>query len=296
MKLPFALPPLDEGDPSPAWTDTGFRVGENSTPVLKYSDSQSGWTDDLTCFHENVAGSNHWIDEVSRQYAAEQLKKHFRQPQNRVILEIGCSSGDMLRLMRKKFPDALIIGSDCISGPLENLAKEFPDTPMMQFDLLKCPLPNASVDAVVFLNVLEHIEDDAAALHQIQRILKPGGVLVLEVPAGPSLYDVYDKTLMHYRRYSLSGLSEIVQEAGFRIARRSHLGFLVFPGFWLVKKRNSRLLDRSLIDTQNIVKRNILKTKNNRILRFLMSLEMAFGKVLQYPVGIRCVMTCLKPE
>lgn len=296
MKLPFALPPVDEGGPSPLWTEKGFRVGKDWAPVLRYSHNESGWTDDLTRFHENVAGSNHWIDKASRDYAARQLKEQLRQTENRVILEIGSSSGEMLRLMRKKFRDALIIGSDCISGPLEHLAKEFPDTPMMQFDLLKCPLPNASVDAAVLLNVLEHIEEDAAALHQIQRILKPAGVLVLEVPARPNLYDVYDKMLRHYRRYSLSGLSEIVHKAGFKIARRSHLGFLVFPGFWLVKKRDRRLLDRNQTEFQNVVKRNISKTQNNKMLGFLMSLELAFGRVCHYPVGIRCVMTCLKPE
>ncbi len=295
MKLPFVLPPRKRGEEAPVWVEGGFRIGENWTPVLRYSDSHLGWTDDLTRFHENIAGSNHWIDKSSRQYAAEQIKKHLRQTSNKVILEIGSSSGEMLRLMRKEFSDSLVIGSDCISDPLEHLAKEFPDTPMIQFDLLRCPLPGASVDAVVLLNVLEHIEGDVAGLGQILRILKPGGVLVLEVPSGPSLYDIYDKTLMHYRRYSLSGLSLIVQEAGFEIARRSHLGFLVFPGFWLVKKRNRRFLARNKIEFQNVVKKNISKTRHNGFLGSLMSLELFFGRVCRYPVGIRCVMTCLKP-
>jgi ubiquinone/menaquinone biosynthesis C-methylase UbiE len=296
VRLPFTLPPVEKGGPLPVWTGRGFRIGETRPLVLRYSDNTSGWTDDLTCFHDNVTGSNHWIDRASRQYAAEQLKKYLPQTKNRVILEIGCSSGDMLRLMRRKFPDAVIIGSDCIGGSLDDLAEEFPDTPMMQFDLLKCPLPDSSIDAVVLLNVLEHIRDDALALRQIKRILKLEGIMVLEVPVGPGLYDVYDKMLMHYRRYSPARLNELVHNVGFRIARRSHLGFFIFPAFWLVKKWNRRLLYRHGIELQNVVKRNITKTKNNRILEFLMDREVTLQKIFRYPVGIRCVMTCVKSE
>ena len=64
------------------------------------------------------------------------------------------------------------------------------------------------------LNVLEHIEDDNEALMQAKRILKPGGILVLEIPAGPHLYDIYDKFLRHFRRYNLSGLTNQLQGIG----------------------------------------------------------------------------------
>ena len=49
--------------------------------------------------------------------------------------------------------------------------------------------------------MLEHVEDDQAAIRQVYRILQPGGVAVIEVPAGPDLYDIYDRQLMHHRRY-----------------------------------------------------------------------------------------------
>jgi len=111
-------------------------------------------------------------------------------------------------------PHAQLIGSDYVRGPLEEVARRLPDVPLLQFDLVKCPLPDASVDVVVLLNVLEHIEDDVGAVRQLARILKPGGAVVIEVPAGPHLYDVYDKVLMHYRRYRLSGLKRLLRAAG----------------------------------------------------------------------------------
>ena len=92
-----------------------------------------------------------------------------------IILEVGCSSGFLLREMRAAIPQAMLIGSDFISGPLEALHQSMPDLPLLQFDLVQCPLPSDSIDAVVALNVLEHIEDHQGALRQMFRILRPGG-------------------------------------------------------------------------------------------------------------------------
>jgi 2-polyprenyl-3-methyl-5-hydroxy-6-metoxy-1,4-benzoquinol methylase len=148
-----------------------------------------------------------------------------------VILEIGCSSGFMLMLARERLPNARWIGSDYVRGPLEKLAAEVPQLPLLHFDLRTCPLPDDSVDAVLLLNVLEHIDDDALAMHQVHRILRPGGVAVIEVPARPELYDVYDELLMHHRRYTGAGLRQLLLTAGFEISRFSHLGTLLYPLF-----------------------------------------------------------------
>ncbi len=277
----------------PIWVGEGFEVGSEKLPLLAYETGSSGWSDGLTSFHEEHAESDHFIDRASRQHAIEQLLRHVVTP-NPAILEVGCSSGFMLQVIREQFPQALVIGSDYVRGPLEALTAKIPDLPILQFNLLKCPLPTASLDAVVALNVLEHIEDDAQALSQLHRILKPGGVAVLEVPAGPKLYDVYDELLLHYRRYSRRGLAQIVKAAGFEIVEQSHLGVFMYPGFWLVKQRNKRFLSREKALQQQVVASNIRSTKNKLPLEVAMKLEMAIGQKIQYPFGIRCLMTCRK--
>jgi SAM-dependent methyltransferase len=255
----------------------------------------AGWTDDLTDFHEDTAGANHPIDIASRAHAAAQLKGTLSVPAP-VVLEIGSSSGFMLREIRRVLPTAFVIGSDYVPGPLKKLLVDAPDTPVLQLDLTKCPTADESIDAVVLLNVLEHVRDDAGAVRQIFRTLKPGGIAVVEVPAGPHLYDVYDKKLMHFRRYSLRSISIIFQDAGFEIVKKSHLGFFVYPAFRIVKQRNKRFLTQDDSVQTRVVAGNIRRTESSRLFRAIMAVELLLGRFVSYPAGIRCLLTCRKPR
>jgi 2-polyprenyl-3-methyl-5-hydroxy-6-metoxy-1,4-benzoquinol methylase len=148
----------------PVWTGCGFRLGEVFLPILSYEVGISGWTDQLTTFHEETAGAEHFIDRASHEHALAQIC----QPVSGAavtVLEVGCSSGFMLRLLRDRLPHAGIIGTDIVHAPLEQPAASMPDVPLLAFDLVKCPLPGNSVDAVVLLSVLEHIQDEVSALH-----------------------------------------------------------------------------------------------------------------------------------
>ena len=181
--------------------------GDQSTPVLEYSENFAGWSDDLTALHEEALGDGHPIDFASRKDALAASEKKFMPSDKAVIMEIGCSSGYLIRDLVKAFPEAVIIGADVVKEPLYRLANNFPGVPLIRFDLLRCPLPDKSVDVLVMLNVLEHIEDDLEALQKAFNLLKPGGALIIEVPACPGLYGAYDAELRHFRRYSAKELT-----------------------------------------------------------------------------------------
>lgn len=293
MNLPFTLPAQTKNSPVPKWLGRGFRVGNEIHSILEYSTNNQGWTDELTVLHEEIASDHHFIDRASRQHALQQLRKHVTS-ETPIVLEVGCSSGFMLRLLRTELPNALVLGADVVQEPLKQLAANLPDIPLLQFDLVKCPLPENSVDVVILLNVLEHIEDDMMAMHQIYRILKPGGVAVIEVPAGPHLYDAYDTLLKHFRRYTLTSLSALAKKAQFEIVDQSHLGCLMYPGFSWIKKRNRRLISPEEAAKQSLVEKNIQKTGSSPFLKTIMQLELALGKLVSYPFGIRCLLTCVK--
>jgi SAM-dependent methyltransferase len=281
----------------PEWTGRGFRLGSSWCPVLEYDANDSGWTEDLTLFHENVAGEGwHPIDVASRRRARRALARHIRTPPESItLLEVGCSSGFLLRELVEDWPESLVIGSDYIVGPLHRLSAELTTLPLLRFDLVNCPLPSESLDAVVLLNVLEHIEDDSLATAQVARTLKPGGIAIIEVPAGPHLYDAYDKYLRHFRRYKLDDLCGLVEAAGMRIVERSHLGFLVYPAFALAKRRNRRALHDSEELQRVVVEQSITRSGATPVLRWTMALEEQLGSWIRYPVGIRCVITAVKP-
>jgi SAM-dependent methyltransferase len=294
-KWPKIFPPLPNTTEMPHWTGTGFQVGERVLPILSYEVGPSGWTDDLTTFHESTAGDSHFIDIASRRQAVSQVAQ-YNLRETPVILDIGCSSGFLLADLKIAFPRAFVMGADVVPGPLLNLATNTPDIPLLHFDLTHCPLPDNSLDVAVLLNVLEHIEDDALAVRQLYRILKPGGIAVIEVPAGPELFDIYDELLMHYRRYKLPDLRQIFLDSKFKILWQSHLGFSLYPGFFLVKQlRRKKRADISEDEIPTLVSQNINGTGKSPFFHALMWLELTIGKVISYPFGIRCLLTVQKP-
>ena len=282
----------------PAWTGRGFMVGDRECAVLDFEAGESGWSEDLTRFHEETAGDgSHPIDVASRRRARAALKRHLRgDPAGTVLLEAGCSSGYLLRELMHDWPDSLVIGSDYLPGPLHALADRLPDLPLLRFDLVRCPLPSSSIDGIVLLNVLEHIEDHRGAVEQVARLLKPGGVAVLEVPAGPGLYDIYDRYLHHFRRYRLAELRQLVTGAGLTMVEQSHLGFFVYPAFAAVKRMNRRWLDAPEAVQRAKVERAIKTSGQGPLLRWAMNIEEGLARFVRYPVGIRCVAVAVKPE
>jgi SAM-dependent methyltransferase len=291
----FAWPIPPGAIDAPAWTGQGFVVDGALHGVLSYSPGDSGWTDKLTAFHEDTAGSNHPIDRASRANALRQLAAHAVGKDRLSVLEVGCSSGFLLHMIRRRLPRALVIGADYVRGPLEALASESPDLPLLHFDLCHCPLPSDSIDAAILLNVLEHIDDDALALDAVFRILRPGGIAIFEVPAGPELFDVYDELLMHRRRYRMPQLRKLVQQSGFEVVKASHLGVLIYPPFFAVKQWNKRYRSRDRALQERVVADRIRGTGSNPFLYMVLRLEQAVGKLVDWPFGIRCLITARKP-
>ena len=288
--FPWPLPP--GSSVCPKWNGHGFEVGSAVNRVLAYEARSSQWSDDLTLLHEAEAGRDHPIDMASRNLAvASMMKLRSATP---IILDVGCSSGFVLEDLRRALPQAGLIGTDYLRGPLESLARRMQDLPILQFDLRKCPLPSACVDGVTCLNVLEHIDDHTAALAEIHRILKPGGLAHIEVPAGPALYDIYDEHLMHNRRYRMADLVAMAQGSRFSVEKATHLGFAVYPAFWCVKKYNRRKLTLPTSEKARLVAGQIRATRSNPAFAALIRLEIWLGRRISYPWGIRCVTVLRK--
>ena len=91
-------------------------------------------------------------------------------------------------------------------------------------------------DTLVCLNVLEHIQDDAAAVRMFANLLRPDGTVILLVPAVPAVYGPIDRRLGHFRRYSRKGLAALVSDAGFSIEKMRYFNLVGLLG-WLWNTR-----------------------------------------------------------
>lgn len=289
----YPWPPVPHLHGAVRWRGDAFLVGSELFPYLAYSETDSAWSDELTDLHEEQAGSTHPIEVASRRLAIDSMRLLGEAP---VILDVGCSSGFLLRELRDQMPTAQLVGADYLSGAVKKASVRNPGVPFVQFDLRKCPLPGNSLDGITALNVLEHIDDDQKALGHIHRILRPGGIVHIEVPAGPSSFDMYDEVLLHHRRYRLPELEKRVRDLGFRVEKATHLGFLLYPLFKPAKLRN-RYIGRHLDSDrkQALVAQQISRTAGSRWIRAALALEYKLGKRASFPFGIRCVLRLRKP-
>ena len=105
------------------------------------------------------------------------------------------------------------------------------------------PFEDGAFDLITSLDVIEHIDDDVAALRELRRVLRPGGRLLAAVPAYMFLWGKQDEVSHHRRRYTSSSLRRALSEAGFAIDRTSYFNTLLFPPIAAVRL-GRRLLRR----------------------------------------------------
>ena len=282
-----AMPDFDQG-----WMTSA----EVRQPFLSYvnDDPSLNWSDQLEELHEE-ASRTHFIDQWTR---SAMLARLGPLPQAPCIADIGCSTGFLLEDLRVAYPDALLIGIDLLAARLRKAHEAVPEARLLHADACSLPVADASVDAVVSANLLEHIADDGLALSEIARVLKPGGRAAVVVPAGPRTYDYYDRFLGHERRYARHELARKAREAGFEVIEDRYLASLIYPAFWIIKTRNRRRygrLEGAALAAR--VARDIASTSDSRVGRLLWPLEERMGRAgVRAPWGIRSLTVLRRPD
>lgn len=155
----------------------------------------------------------------------------------RRVLEIGAGMGNLTRQFvggRKRY-----VATDFDREHLVRLRTRLSGRPRLEIGELDltCPEDHSAfegqMDTVICLNVLEHIEDDLAALRNIRSVLEDGGRAIILVPCGQSIYNSLDEELGHFRRYSEEQLRERMTAAGFDVETILRFNRASRPGWWL---------------------------------------------------------------
>src|SRR3954454_19672450 len=173
----------------------------------------------------NELEDRHWWFVGRREILLRLLAHHLGgSGSDREILDVGCGTGTMLGYL-SAFGTARGIDADDSAVDYARrrgaTADHVPPGPL--------PFSDASFDLVTALDVLEHIADDRAALAEMRRVLRPGGTLLLTVPAYEFLWGPQDEISHHERRYVARALRARLRAADVRIDRLTYFNTLLFP-------------------------------------------------------------------
>jgi SAM-dependent methyltransferase len=157
------------------------------------------------------------------------------------LLEIGSGIGNLSQLLLDQ--GGKVILSDLRSAYCQFLQHRFGDKSNLEgvvqldlsvpFNIPGDPLLAPGFDTIIALNVVEHIGDDKIAIGNCVRLLRPGGRLVVLVPAFQSLYNALDKGLGHYKRYSRKGLNALLVEQGLEVKHSRYFNSAGILAWWM---------------------------------------------------------------
>ncbi|NCD22857.1 MAG: methyltransferase domain-containing protein [Spartobacteria bacterium] len=181
---------------------------------------------------------NHWIYSLLREHLGD------------TICEVGAGTGNLTQFFLPAQSVLCIEPEAQYGDALRRLAQVHLNLQVYSGGLADCAGARghaAAFATVVCVNVLEHIEDDAQALEQMESLLQAGGRLLLYVPAGPWAYGHLDRQLGHFRRYSKRRIRQLAAQVGFELERCIYVNFAgVFGWFW-----HSRVLGRDVVSPQS---------------------------------------------
>jgi SAM-dependent methyltransferase len=168
----------------------------------------------------------HWWYRARRRIIADLIRREVRPPANAQILELGCGTGHNLAMLGGfGHVDGLELDEEARELSEKRLGRKIMSSPLPELG----EVPDRHYDLIGAFDVIEHIEDDRAALASIATKLKPGGKFVMTVPAHQWMWSAHDVVNHHKRRYSKSGLIALVDNSPMKLDRVGYFNSLLFP-------------------------------------------------------------------
>lgn len=186
------------------------------------------------------ASATHWWYVARRIWLAQWMRD--RMPPGGVLIDVGTGTGHSLATMRA-IGAGLAAGTDLSMHALRYAHHKSPPEQVLAALAEHLPFPDDVADALVSMDVIEHLDDDVVALREYRRVLKPGGTLLVTVPSYQWLWAEYDERAAHRCRYNATMLRESVVSAGFVVDTLSYYySFLVPPAALVRRTPIGRLL------------------------------------------------------
>ena len=228
---------------------------------------------------------HHWWFIARRRILSSLINRVVQPPQGARVLEVGCGTGHNLPMLGEFGTlEACELDPSARALSSKRLGREVKEARLPDLSMFD----RNAFDLIALLDVLEHVPDDLASLRAIHRRLKPGGALLLTVPANPWMWSAHDVAHHHFRRYSKKQLRRVLRDAGFETQTLTYFNTLLYPlvaGVRLINK----LTRRDAADD------SLPSAPVNSALRGIFGLERGLVGRVPLPFGVSLVAVVRRP-
>ncbi|HZS48514.1 MAG TPA: methyltransferase domain-containing protein [Blastocatellia bacterium] len=232
--------------------------------------------------------THYWWFVARRQLVTSLVNQQIADTKGARILDVGCGTGATR--------DALTIYGEVFGADMSEEALSFSRSrgggPLTRSRIERLSFIDGCFDLITALDVLEHADDDLASMDELYRALRPGGLLIVTVPAYGFLWSEHDEALHHRRRYAAYELRNKLTRVGFEIERLSFfITFLFFP--ILAMRFVQNIFKKSVEPKTSHI---ILPDWLNNALIGLLAIERWLLRYINLPFGVTIVCLARKPE
>lgn len=234
----------------------------------------------------------HWWYQGRKKIVFSCLEK-YKKNGGEKILDIGCGVGGMLGALDR-------YGKTCgIDNSFKSISicrkKGFPNTCFS--NVTNLPFKDGKFSLVSILDVIEHVDDDKNVMREVSRVCKPGGLVLLTVPAFQFLWGNIDIVTHHKRRYTAKGLRDVLRGSELRVDYLTYFNFLLFPLIAALRISDRLLFNR--FKNEETMKSDFTYNKPgvmNNLLTLLFSVESRILSLCKVPFGVSILCILKKTE
>ena len=224
----------------------------------------------------------HWWHKSRRKIITDVFWRLYENEYKPRILSVGASHGSELAYL-SQYGD--VTGIDVCDKALADCRKS--GFQVEKADITSCKFPDESFDVVFAMDVLEHIPDHKKAYAEIFRLLKPGGHVVITVPACPFLWSAFDEMgdFPHQRRYTRRSLLALLRDENFAFSIVSYFNFFLFPLIAITRKLPIKPSSHITVPPKVV----------NKIFEAIFSFERFVLRFMRFPIGVSLLAIGCKP-
>jgi SAM-dependent methyltransferase len=234
---------------------------------------------------------DHWFYQGKREIVEWWLTNKLRLTAGDLVVDAGAGTGELVAELQHKYASVgvRVEGIEYVAEA-RDIARDFRSVELRSGSILDLPYADNSVQAVMALDVLEHLDDDAKAWGELVRVTAPGGLIIVNVPTFMQLWSEWDVSLGHVRRYTLSEFRRLIAptSGSFKIQYLGYVNLVGFLGIYVMRRvLKNRSTNRRAEDVVPMAPINML-------LRKAFTLPVKLGLPMPFGSSLLCVVRKLE--